>query len=101
MHKITMSLITIALLSLFGCSHLRPYHVDIQQGNIIDASVATKLHTGMDKNEVTSLLGTPVITNIFDNDIWIYAYTNQINGGKIEKRKLVLEFKNSKLTKIK
>lgn len=101
MYKIFITLIAITVLSLSGCSHLRPYRVDIQQGNIIDATVAAKLHVGMDKNEVDSLLGAPIINNIFDKDTWIYAYTNQINGGKIEKKKLILEFKNNRLVQIK
>jgi len=99
MRNITLIILTVVLLS--GCSGLRPYRVDIQQGNIVDAAIRAKLRPGMDKNEVNALLGTPVLKDTFDADAWIYAYTNQINGGKIEKKKLILKFKNNKLVEIK
>ena len=86
-----------ALFLLAGC---RPYIVDVIQGNVIDEKVASKLQLGMDKDRVDSLLGTPVLTDTFNPDTWIYVYTKQIDGGKIEKNKLILEFKNNKLIKI-
>lgn len=92
-------ILTIILLS--GCNKLHPYCVTIQQGNIIDAGLRTKLHLGMSKAEVNALLGTPVLSDIFDKDLWIYAYTNQINCGKIEKQQLLLKFKHDKLATIK
>jgi outer membrane protein assembly factor BamE (lipoprotein component of BamABCDE complex) len=55
----------------------------------------------MEKSAVNSLLGTPVLVDAFDPNIWVYAYTNQIDGGKIEKRRLILKFKNNKLVQIK
>ncbi|EKE25930.1 MAG: hypothetical protein ACD_5C00001G0002 [uncultured bacterium] len=94
-------LIFVAMLLLPGCGKLHPYCVDIQQGNIIDTAMIAKLHLGMNKSEVNDTLGTPVLKDMFDTDTWIYAYTNQIGGGKIEKKKLILRFKNSKLVEIK
>ena len=99
MRNIILIFVTIILLA--GCSKLRPYRVDVQQGNIIDAASRAKLHLGMEKSAVNSLLGTPVLVDAFDPNIWVYAYTNQIDGGKIEKRRLILKFKNNKLVQIK
>lgn len=98
MRKIALALITIALLS--GCNKLRLYQVDVQQGNIIDQTTMSNLRTGMDKTAVSSLLGTPIVNNMFDSNTWVYAYTKQVNGGKIDKKKLILEFKNNKLVQI-
>ncbi|MBU0744914.1 MAG: outer membrane protein assembly factor BamE [Gammaproteobacteria bacterium] len=91
-------LIFTAIILLSGC---HPYRIDIIQGNLIDDKMRSQLHLGMSKTQVDSLLGTPVLTDTFNPNTWIYAYTKQINGGKIEKRNLVLEFKNNRLIQIK
>lgn len=83
-----------------GCSKLHPYQVDVIQGNLIDASKASELHLGMTKSEVNSLLGTPVLIDTFEANTWIYAFTKQVNGGKITKKKLILQFKNNRLSQI-
>jgi outer membrane protein assembly factor BamE len=98
MQKTLLIFVTIILLT--GCGKLHPYIVDVQQGNIINSDEMAQLHPGLDKNEVSSILGAPLLTDMFNTDTWTYVYTNQINGGKIEKKKLTLEFKKNKLIKI-
>lgn len=93
-------LLLIIILIITGCGKLRPYRVDVEQGNIITTADIAKLHTGLDKSQVTSILGDPLLNEVFDSNTWSYAYTKQINGGKIEKERLILEFKNNKLTKV-
>ncbi len=101
MRKILLIFVTMSLLLLLdGCSRLRPYRVDVQQGNIIDQHTVAELHTGLNKNEVAAILGAPLLTDMFSTNTWTYVYTNQINGGKIEKKKLMLEFKKDKLMQI-
>jgi len=99
MYKILL-LIIILTVTVTGCSKLRPYRVDIEQGNIINQADIAKLHAGLDKNQAASILGDPLLNEMFDSNTWSYAYTKQVNGGKIEKERLILEFKNNKLTKI-
>ena len=84
-------LILIATILLAGCAKLRPYRVDVQQGNIIDQHSIAQLHIGLNKNEVNSILGTPLLSDMFNTNTWTYVYTNQINGGKIEKKKLKIK----------
>lgn len=100
MRKFLLIFIIINTILLAGCSRLHPYCVDVQQGNIIDKDVIARLHTGLNKNEVNSILGAPLLDNTLNADTWSYIYTNQVNGGKIEKKKLVLEFKKNKLIQI-
>lgn len=76
---------------LSGCI-IRPYVPDVQQGNVIDQKKFAKLKVGMSKNEVKELLGDPILTNIFDRNCFVYAYTNQINGGKISSKSSTLCF---------
>ncbi|EKE04040.1 MAG: hypothetical protein ACD_20C00114G0002 [uncultured bacterium] len=100
MRKFLIVLAITLLSGLSGCNHLHPYIVDVQQGNVIDQTVITKLHTGISKDETVAILGTPLLDNMFDQNIWSYVYTNQINGGPIEKKQLTLEFNKNKLIKI-
>lgn len=92
MRNIILIFATMILLS--GC---HPYRVDVLQGNILDKNIVSQLHLGMHKAEVEALLGTPILTDAFDPDTWLYAYTKQINGGKLEKQRIVLKFKSDKL----
>ena len=93
-------LLLIIIFTITGCGKLRPYRGDVEQGNIINQDDIVKLHTGLTKNQVASILSEPLLNEAFDDNIWSYAYTKQINGGKIAKECLVLEFKNNKLIKI-
>jgi outer membrane protein assembly factor BamE len=98
--KIIKILAVVAFCFIAGCGTIKPYEVDVEQGNQIDSAMVKQLHIGMTKDEVASIIGTPVLGDTFDDDYWSYVYTKQINGGKIEKRDLELEFSNDKLTKI-
>jgi outer membrane protein assembly factor BamE len=85
--------------SLSGC-FLKPKVVDVQQGNIIDKTSISALKVGMSKDQVHDMLGTPAIIDMFDNNVWTYVYTKQINGGKIVEQNLTLYFSNNRLIKV-
>ncbi|MFA6408765.1 MAG: outer membrane protein assembly factor BamE [Gammaproteobacteria bacterium] len=86
-------------LCLSGC--IRPYKVDVQQGNVLDKQALLQLQIGMSKNQVQDLLGTPVLTDVVNSNQWVYVYTNQINGGLITKQHVELFFRKDKLVEIK
>ena len=93
-------ILTFLLCLITGCAKIKPYEVDVVQGNVLDQTVVERLHVGMNKPQVANLLGTPVLGSTFEDNYWFYAYTNQINGGRIEKKNVALEFKNNKLIAI-
>lgn len=93
-------ILSIMILGTAGCSKLHPYCVTIQQGNIIEQSDIAKLHSGLTKKEVATILEQPLLSDMFDQKVWTYVYTKQVNAGKIVKKKLVLEFAKNKLIKI-
>jgi outer membrane protein assembly factor BamE len=96
---ITKITVLIVCLGLTGCL-LKPYVPPVQQGNIINQSAINKLHYGMNKEQVYSLLGEPILINVFNNDYWTYVYTKQVNGGKITKKSFDLNFRGNKLVTI-
>lgn len=99
MKNFTRTLILTISVLLAGC-FLRPHQVDIQQGNTLSPTAIQQLHLNMKKSEVQELLGTPLLLNTFDDNSWTYAYTNQVNGGKIVKKSVVLYFSNNRVSKI-
>lgn len=100
MRKLKILLLILSLGIIAGCGPIKPYEVDVQQGNLLDQKDIKQLHVGMSKSQVASLLGMPVLGDAFEDDHWSYVYTNQINGGKIEKRNLELDFSDGRLSNI-
>jgi outer membrane protein assembly factor BamE len=90
--KRNILILTLILVSfgLSGC--IKPHVPDVQQGNVIDQSAKDSLRLGMSKNEVRNLLGDPVLVSSLSKNCWFYAYTNQINGGKVTMQNLKLCF---------
>lgn len=85
---------------LSGCGLFRPYHIDIQQGNVVTQEMRNDLTLGMTKKQVVLVLGMPVLNTRYTADTWYYVYSMQKGHQKINVKRLTLEFKNNKLTKV-
>jgi len=93
-------LATLALsLALSGCGSL-VHRIDIQQGNVVAPETFTKLKTGMTKTEVRTLLGTPLLTDIFHADRWDYYFRQEQRGQLVEQNKFTVYFENEKLVRV-
>ena len=77
------------------------HRIDIQQGNVITQEMLEKLKIGMDKLQVSRLLGTPLVNDPFREGRWDYIY-KFIAGDTGEKQSshIVLYFTGDNLTKI-
>ncbi len=76
-----------------GC--IRPYKIDIQQGNVVSAEQLEQLKIGMTKREVRYLLGTPLVVDPFHNDRWEYYYSFRAGRSKqTEHRRITIVFDN-------
>ncbi|OGT64158.1 MAG: hypothetical protein A3J38_10755 [Gammaproteobacteria bacterium RIFCSPHIGHO2_12_FULL_45_9] len=51
------------------------YRIPVQQGNIMPAQAVARIQPGMPIQQVTQLLGTPVLVNPFADDQMLYIYT--------------------------
>ncbi len=76
------------------------HEIDIQQGNVVTPELAAQLKPGMDKQQVTFILGTPLITDTFHHDRWDYIYLFQPHKGNQERYHISLYFKDDKLVRI-
>jgi len=78
---------------------LHSYRPDVQQGNIITKDMVEQLRTGMTRDQVRFLLGTPMLTDLFHQDRWDYPYYLNRRSGETQIRKLHVDFAEGKLVR--
>ena len=94
---------TLILLALLGAScsstlpSVKPYHLDIQQGNVVTAKMMLQLKPGMTKSQVRYVLGTPLLQDSFHQNRWDYVYQMAKGGTVIERRRIILDFESDGL----
>lgn len=75
------------------------YRIDIPQGNYLEQKDIDKLQISMTKEQVKFVLGSPVVTDAFDPDVWHYVY--RFKSGRAEElnkeRVFVVKFENNLL----
>ena len=87
-------------LSLTLASCIKPYKIDIQQGNLINPTMANQITQGMTSAQVQQKLGTPCLNNIYPDQI-AYVYTLQPGYGEKTEKQLIINFKNDHVTSVK
>lgn len=96
-------LIAVAVVCLAACSMnnpLKPYKLDIQQGNVVTQEMIAKLRPGMTKSQVRFILGSPLLVDIFHGNRWDYVYRFQKEGQVTEERKITVWFDGDLLQKV-
>jgi outer membrane protein assembly factor BamE len=83
-----------------ACSALTPYKLPIQQGNIVAAESLTKLKSGMSKNQVVQVLGTPMVNDVFHANRWDYVHYVSKRGTMFDKNHIALIFEDEKLARL-
>src|SRR5688572_24732730 len=97
------SALVFAGLALAGCSPLeviKPYRMDIQQGNYVSQEMVSQLKVGMTKEQVRFVLGTPLVADIFHADRWDYVYYWDPRRGTREARKIAVFFEDGRLARV-
>ena len=85
-------------LATSGCGIF--YKQPIYQGNLIEKNAVDQLQAGMSKQDVVSLLGTPSITDSFNENRWDYTATQRIDRrGTTEVKNFTVFFENGAVTK--
>lgn len=103
--------LTVPLLIAAGCSSdsvasnsvvnvLSPYRMEIVQGNFVSQEQADLIQPGMSRSQVRTILGTPLLTDIFHTDRWDYIFT--INRKDVEpiQRRFTVFFNEDIVTSI-
>ena len=87
---------------LGGCGMQVPgiYRIDIQQGNVLTQEQLAKLEYGMEKRKVRFVLGTPLLTDAFNQDRWDYYYSYEKGGGEKVQRRVSVFFEEERLVRL-
>ena len=91
-----------ALLTACGSAapSVKPFKMDIQQGNVVTSKMLLQLRPGMTKSQVKFIMGTPLIVDSFHKDRWDYFYQMRQAGKITEQRRVILDFDKDLLTKV-
>ncbi|HEX2011175.1 MAG TPA: outer membrane protein assembly factor BamE, partial [Roseateles sp.] len=105
----------LALLGLAGCSYLpsldslpsvggdkvlglvTPYRVEVVQGNVLTKEQVARVKPGMGRAQVRDLLGSPLLTDIFHDNRWDYAFSIRRQGTAPQARHVVAWFEGDTL----
>lgn len=99
-------LIFSCIMALTACSSHRvsqfpSYKLTIEQGNELDEKTLSQLQEGLTRNQVASLLGTPLLKDIFHADRWDYVFLVSRNGITKEQATLSVFFEDDAVSSIK
>jgi len=93
-------LLTLSLL-LAACDLIRPYRIEIQQGNYVTQEMVAQLKPGLTRDQVRFVMGTPLLTDIFHEERWDYVFRRQrANSREVEHLRIAVFFEDGKLKRV-
>jgi len=99
-NKFILIFLSAMLISFGGCSSFAPYKMEIRQGNYINPEMRKKVRIGMSRQQVTAILGSPLVTDVFHANRWDYIYSLQEQGRQVERQRLTLYFDGDFVSRI-
>lgn len=100
-----LSLIALVVL-LTGCTAaqgftLRPYRMNIQQGNYLEATDVDQIEIGMTQSQVRFLIGTPMVADPFNKARWDYVFFFKVGRTREEiSSRLTIWFEDERVARI-
>ncbi|GEN27768.1 outer membrane protein assembly factor BamE [Halovibrio variabilis] len=93
MQKLTQIItLSVALTVVSGCSYVGVYKRDIPQGNLVTQEMVSQLEPGMSQEQVTYVMGKPLLEAPFDASQWDYVFRLDQAYGDVEQRRVTLTF---------
>lgn len=93
MQKLTRIItLSVALTVVSGCSYVGVYKRDIPQGNLVTQEMVSQLQPGMTQEQVTYVMGRPLLEAPFDASQWDYVFRLDKAYGDVEQRRVTLTF---------
>jgi outer membrane protein assembly factor BamE len=98
--KIILLSIMLASCDSLSVPLLKPYKMDIRQGNYVTAEMRDKLKVGMTQAQVRYVMGVPLIKDAFHSNRWDYVYRMERDHELVEQQRLTLYFEGDNLSRI-
>lgn len=76
-----------------GCA----YRTDLAQGNFVEQDAVDQLRQGMTAEQVRFILGTPMLSDPFDNTRWYYVHFLRHDWEKPKIKNLIVTFQGRTL----
>lgn len=98
--------LVITLSAVSGCARLRnfslkPYKINIQQGNYLEEEDVDMIEPGMTRSQVRFLLGTPMVEDLFNDQRWDYVYYLKLGrSGQVYRRHFVVFFEGDQTVRV-
>lgn len=83
-------------LILSACGLLKPYEAELGQGNFVRADQVEQITLGQTTDQVSFILGTPMLSGLDTEHRWIYTTYSDESGYA----SLVIEFTDGKVSNI-
>jgi outer membrane protein assembly factor BamE len=99
-NKFILIFVSALLISFSGCSSFSPYKMDIRQGNYITPEMRKKIKVGMSRQQVGSVLGSPLVTDVFHANRWDYIYRFEEKTKLVEQQRLTVYFDGDFVSRI-
>lgn len=78
---------------------ITPYRVDVIQGNFVSREQVEQLRPGLTREQVKSVMGTPLLASLFHADRWDYVFTLQRQGVPNQSYKYMVFFTGDQLVR--
>lgn len=74
-----------------------PYRVEVVQGNVLTKELVAKVKPGMSRAQIRDILGSPLLTDVFHDERWDYAFSIRRQGTPYQQRLVVAWFEGDLL----
>ena len=99
-NKFALIFLSVLLVIVGGCNSFSPYKMEIRQGNYVTPEMRKKIRVGMSRQQVTSVLGSPLVSDVFHANRWDYLYRFEEQGKLSEQKRYTLFFEGDFLKRI-
>ncbi|MWN90037.1 outer membrane protein assembly factor BamE [Gilliamella sp. Pra-s65] len=87
-----LAIVTSILLT--GCSVVERwvYRPDINQGNYVTPDAIGLLQVGQSKEQVVFIMGSPMLTSVFGDNVWYYIFRQQPQHDEVSQKSYAVYF---------
>jgi len=78
----------------------KPYKIPIEQGTLLNQKNLDRLKTGLSREQVKFLLGSPIISDTFHSEQWDYIFYSRKKGSFSTPKNITIIFANEKVREI-